>query len=288
LPTPTCKAAPRRTGNRKREEKQSIPKKHNNTHRTPQSSHSRNGLHPILFAHISHRLTNNPLLKKISRGFHIPNPLPPALASFVAPFIPALAVAPKALRFPGDELENDSLFGFAPGLRSVNRCTLGTIVLSPIVAAALLIALPSPAAVWYESRVAMLKILLLPNGSSSPSHPCPLNRPSSLEMLGMGVCTGLPNAFPLEPGIGVSIFGRLHTLGTCVACERGGEAGLGEARTVRTDERGVEADVSRPCGWRMTVVLYTEEDDDPGGAPLGRSGFKPMQPETSVPSHQAE
>lgn len=69
------------------------------THRSPQSSHSRTGFHPILFAQISHFWTRRALENSSSRGFQPPS------------------------RCLAGELEPER---FAPGLINVNLCNIGT------------------------------------------------------------------------------------------------------------------------------------------------------------------
>ena len=69
------------------------------THRSPQSSHSRTGFHPILFAHISHFWTRRALEKNSSSGFQPPS------------------------RCLAGEVDPER---FAPGLINVNLCNMGT------------------------------------------------------------------------------------------------------------------------------------------------------------------
>ena len=69
------------------------------THRSPQSSHSKTGFHPILFAQISHFWTRSALEKNNSRGFQPPS------------------------RCRAGEADTDR---FAPGLINVNLCNMGT------------------------------------------------------------------------------------------------------------------------------------------------------------------
>lgn len=136
--------------------KKKAPKPHTHTYLNPQSSHSKKGFHPILFAQRSHLETNNPLEKKISKGFQIELSTPPA----APPSAPAAGLDVLAL----------ILFGFVPGFKSVNRCTNGApedppsapwpsvlIVDPPSVASALEMILDAPAlgAVWYESMDAI-------------------------------------------------------------------------------------------------------------------------------------
>ena len=96
----------------------------------PQSSHSRTGFHPSRFAHTSHLALRSVLEKNSSSGFHS---VSLAGSSFAA--------APR----------------FVPGLMSVKRCTIGTmveparIVDPPSVAAATDGANTLDVAVWYDS-----------------------------------------------------------------------------------------------------------------------------------------
>lgn len=68
------------------------------THRRPQSSHSRTGFQPMRLAHISHLAVNSPLVKMSSNGFH--------------------PTSPGGERCGGETLPFDRL---APGFRSVKR-----------------------------------------------------------------------------------------------------------------------------------------------------------------------
>jgi len=68
------------------------------THRRPQSSHSRTGFQPIRLVHTSHLAVNSPLVKISSNGFH--------------------PTSPGGDRCGGDTLPLDR---FAPGFRRVKR-----------------------------------------------------------------------------------------------------------------------------------------------------------------------